>query len=180
MKRFFGMFSVILMIFLIAAAGSVAAVEYCAIQDGRTPQFLLSYGITLMPHEGYPFSFPQGSVMLIRQAQPQDILAGQTVLYTDKDTNSIHSGYVTTQIGQDVTLLGWDKAITASDIIGKYIIFFPRYLSVLEIMKTPLALGVYGGVLLLSIILWIALPGRKLTVSNGLSRSDGEISSNLY
>lgn len=180
MKRFFKVFSVILMIFLVVAAGSVAAVENCALQDGRTPQFLLGYGITLIPHDGYPFSFPQGSVIVIRQAQSQDILAGQTVLYADKDSNTLRSGYATSQIDQDVLLLGADKAMAASDVIGEYVVFIPHYVSVLETMKTPLALGVYGAVLLLSIILWIALPGRKPVVSNGLSRSDGEISSNLY
>jgi hypothetical protein len=180
MKRFFKVFSVILMIFLVAAAGMVAAVEYCAIKDGRTPQFLLGYGITLIPHDAYPTSFPLGDVMIIRQVPAQEIVPGETVLYTDAGSNTLRSGYIYAQINQDLQLLDSGSAIAASDVIGVYDSRIPHLTGLLDTVKTPLALCVYGAVLLLSIILWIALPGKRKPASGKLSRSDGEIASNLY
>lgn len=183
MKRFFLVFSIMMIIFLILMTGVLAVVKYCAIETyNLRAVFFQGWGITLIPFHGSQVVFPDGSVYLIKQIEPQEIKPGNVVLFFTADRAGIMSGFVSS-ISEGILTLN-DAAgntidVPAADIVGRYENAIKGWAKDLDTLQSPISISVFSAVLISSIILWRVLPSRKPEF-DGLSASDGEISSILY
>ncbi len=183
MKRFFFVFSVILMIFLLIAAGAVAVDEFCAIKaTSSSARFLMGWGITTIPYIGEPLTYPDGDVIFVKRAVPGSLRPGDVVLYSGGANWLVKSGRIEAVRDGNVAITRTDNApmeIPAGSVWGVYVSRLPHLAEILRVMKSTLAIGVFAAVLVLSIVLWRALPSRQ-PKTDCLSQSDGDIASNLY
>jgi hypothetical protein len=183
MKRFFFVFSVILIIFLLVAAGAVAVDEFCSIKPTSTgAQFLMGWGITSIPYYGGPLDYPNGDVFIVRRASAGELKPDEIVLYSGGMNWLVKSGCITDVSEGGVAVTRSDNVpaeIPAENVWGVYVCRLPRLAEILGVMKSVLAISVFAGVLVVSIVLWRALPSRERK-SDSLSESDGDIASNLY
>jgi hypothetical protein len=183
MKRFFFVFSVILVIFLLISAGAVAVDEFYSIKPtSNGANFLLKYGISSIPYTGGPVNFPDGDLFIIRRASEDELKPGDVVLYSGGMNWLVKSGSITRVEDGSVFVTRSDGVLAEvpkQSVWGVYASRIPHLAEILAVMKSPLAIGVFAGVLVLSIVLWRVLPARE-SKTDYLSETDGEIASNLY
>jgi len=181
MKRFFFVFSIILIVFLLIAAGTIAAVDYGSIKvTSINPVFVAGWGITLIP---YSTTYPASDAMLIRQASARDVKQGDVILYTGGTNWLVKSGSVAVVGEQGLSVVRSDGAssdILPADVKGLYKGSLPHFSDILGLLKSMLAIGIFATLLILSIVLWFLLPGTvHKRIEGRLSASDGEIATNL-
>jgi hypothetical protein len=187
MKRFFFVFSVILVIFLLVAAGAVAVDEFCSIKPTSSgawflPKFLGGWGITSIPYYGGPLDYPNGDVFIVKRASADDLKPNEVVLYSGGMNWLVKSGCIKDVMNGGVAVTRSDNVpteIPLENVWGVYVCRIPHLAEILGVMKSALAIGVFAGVLIVSIVLWRVLPARESN-SDSLSESDGDIASNLY
>lgn len=184
MKRFFLVFSIIMIVFLALIAGCLAAVQYGSIQTYKPdPVFINGVGITWIPYHGSKLVYPEGDLFVVRQASGQQIGAGKVVLVAVNDghvseivsalvTGAQEDAFVVEAAGGDVL------TVQPGDVLAVYETRVPNLAAALRSLGSPVSIAIYALVLAGSIALWRALPSKPDYA--GLSRSDGEISSNLY
>lgn len=187
MKRFFHVFTIILIVFLFLAAGSIAAMTYCGInalsvQNGKQPVFLGGWGVTLMPYTGSAVVYPDGDLFVIQRASADTVKPGDVVLYANGTKWYVRSGYIASKSENGFNITASD-GITAEEpaaaILGRYYKRVPYMGKVLTELESLPAIIVFAVVLALSFVLWLALPSRKDT-GGALSESDKDIASILY
>lgn len=184
MKRFFLVFSILMIVFLALMAGSLAAVHYWAIETYKpVPQFVLGWAITAIPYNGDQVVYPMGDLYFVRQTSAGQIDASDVVLTIKSDgrVQGIVSGLVTGKQG-DAYLVegvgGYSSLVQPGDVVGVYVNRIQGFIPLLEALSAPLPIAAFTLVLAASIVLWRALHGKR--THSGLSPRDGEISSNLY
>jgi hypothetical protein len=182
MRRFFCIFSIILILFLFLAAGSVVAVDYGSVTASRSNTFIAGWGITAMPYYGKAITLAEGDVFIIKSASADDVKPYTVVLYSGAGGSAVQSGYVNvvTDSKLNIEFSGSVSSdVPLSGVVGIYKFAIPHMAEILDVVRKPLAVCIFAAVLLLSVILWRSLP-KKGRASGKLSKSDEEIASNLY
>lgn len=183
MKRFFFVFSVILVIFLLISAGAVAVDEFWSIKPtSNGANFLGGYCISSIPYYGGPLNYPNGDLFLIRRASAGELKPDDAVLYSSGMNWLVKSGGITRVMEESVVVTRSDGVLAEvpkESVWGVYVVRAPSLAEILGVMKSGLAIGVFAAVHIFSIVLWRVLPARELT-TDSLSKSDGDIASNLY
>lgn len=183
MKRFFFVFSIIMIVFLVLTAGCFAALAYGSIQTyNRAPVFFAGWGITEISFSGKRVVYPDGDIFLIRQVPAQDIDQADMILFYVTGMTGIISGYVTNADDGTIRVEAanhTEMQVPPADVVGRYEGRIPGLGKALGMLRSPFAIGVFALVLVASIILWRRLPAKKGN-SDDLGPSDGEIASILY
>jgi hypothetical protein len=184
MKRFFRVFSIILILFLVLAAGAVVVVDYGAVRaSGGNAWSMAGWGITVIPFDGNNRDLRSGDLFIIKKATAEDVIPGHIVLYAAGNGAPAQSGFVNEVTESKFSIEfsgGMTSDVPRSGEFGIYKFSIPHMVALLDVVKQPISICVFAAVLLASIILWRALPGKSRSSFTGLSESDGEIASNLY
>lgn len=187
MKRFFFVFTIIMVIFLVLAAGSIAVVDNAGInalssQSKTGPVFIGHLGVTLLPFTSASVTYPDGDLFLIKQISAADVKPGNIVLYANGSKWYVRSGLVVSKTDKGFNITSSDGLSAdepAASIIGLYSSRVPYMGRILKELESPLAVIIFAVVLLLSIVLWRVLPSGK-SANGVLSNSDSDIASILY
>jgi hypothetical protein len=182
MKRFFFVFSVILIVLLFITAGAMAVMEYGSIKvTSVNPPFLAGWGVSSIPYYGSSRTYPAGDLFVIKQLSLQDVKSGMVILYSGEKNWTVKSGDVSSVAADTVGVVrsdGVSENIPAKNIIGAYQYTVPYLAGILGTLKSAPAIAAFAAVLLLCVILSTVLPSRRVGARR-LSKSDGEISSIL-
>ncbi len=180
-KRFFLVLSILMILFLVLMAGSIAAVQFGSIEAQKPlPPFIFGHAITTIPYNGEKLVYPNGDLFLIRQAQG-GVEAAKVVLFKAGEGQGIMSGLVVGMQGSayQVEIAGGRHiAVSPEEIIGVYTGIIRGFVMTLQSISAPLSVLAFALALVVSISLWKVIPGKQ--ADTGLSRTDGEISSVIY
>lgn len=184
MKRFFCVFSIIMIVFLLLAACAMAVERYVAVSpDSQSLPSVGGWGITTIPFHGNTIVFPNGDMHIIQYASAQDVAPGEVVLFAGGSDWFAKSGYVESKTDTGFNITTADGKTTdepAGSIKGIYKYRIPRLVEFINRLKSPLAMGVFAAALLASILLWRLLPGGGSRQGGALSESDEDIATILY
>jgi hypothetical protein len=171
-----------LIVLLFITAGAMAVMEYGSIKvTSVNPPFLASWGVSSIPYYGSSIVYPAGDLFVIKQQSLQGVQLGTVILYSGETNWTVKSGFVSSVAADAVGVVrsdGVSESIPAKNIIGAYQYTVPYLAGILDTLKSAPAIAIFAAVLLLSTFLSTVLPGRRIG-ARVLSKSDGEISSNL-
>ncbi len=180
-KRFFLVLTILIILFLVLMAGSLAAVQFGSIEAHKPlPPPVFGLSITAIPYNGQQVVFPNGDVFLIRRTQ-SGVEARMVILFSAGEGQGVLSGLVTgvQDDAYQVEIAGGRQVLVLpEETVGVYVNRIPRFVVILQSMSAPLSVMAFALALVVSITLWKVIPGKR--EATGLSQSDGEISSVLY
>ncbi len=180
-KRFFLVLSILMILFLVLMAGSIAAMQFGAIETRKPlPPFVFGHAITTIPYNGERVVYPNGDVFLIRQTKT-DAGVAEVILFNAGEGQGFLSGLVTGKQGDayQVEIAGGRQGLVPMDqTVGVYVSRIRGFVATLQSISSPLSVLAFALALAASITVWKVIPGKP--ASSGLSRTDGEISSVLY
>lgn len=182
MKTFFRVLLILEIVLLVLAAGMIALLQYRSIKpNDKAAAFIAGWGVTLMPYYGSDVQYPMGDVMLIRKVSAADVQSGDVVLYAN-GASGFMAGQARERTEQGLTVTGAGDTVNAVadvSVAGVYRLRMPGFGTLLGTLRSPLSIGISAAALLLTLLLWRLLPAGKAEDAV-LSRSDGDIASNLY